>query len=704
MAKRKEHYLLHLSDLHMESIQPELRDSIVEGKKEHKLATKIVTDIKSNFSQDPPLAVIISGDLTLEAKHGEFDNAKSFLISLSRMFDQPKLTDFLFLVPGNHDISWGEQYNEYSKENFNTFYKSLYDNGSNVDVTYHDGVFKKILIDHGIVFYGLNSACQESWNHPGVGYIDDFQTSFLEKDIQENRDEYSGLLKIAVLHHHLLPVCNYEFNDKPKETYSILTNADAVLQKLAHLNFSLVLHGHRHHYNHAIVKKYSKSPTETNQIRSNPIAVIGGGSLRRESERANTMYNIISILDKKPPSYYFSMQTRISNYAKGPYYPTIEIPITITQFPDIVDSNAIMNLALEADINITDVSEVFQTILSKCLRAANIEYGFLGIYDKTIQRIRVVAMSEKSPDKMKNIIIGDLYKIGQGITGHAFESRKIYATDDVLSDKYFSHKHKDIYSENIRSEKVSCLAAPIFNVDNSVCAIINVIKPRREVGHNNIFNANDKLLWSYLCNQIGPAINILVQKEQEKNNEKDLELIIQIQNELDLPGTFKAKLLNILNLIKKFYKLDPKDGEAIGFILKAGENYYYSYAETGFARKLEYQKGKGLTGGLIEAEKPDFALEHLKSGTISDLGFKTTSQCHANQPKKEELCLSYFGYPIFGEKECVGALVLNVVTPRGGTKDSLAELIKRYIRMLNIVSRLVSNKFKDKLIVTREDV
>ena len=689
-------YILHLSDLHMDNLEEDKCRRILDGAKEHPLAEAIYNDVMDNIASNPPIITVVSGDLTHEAEHGEFENARVFLISLLRQFNSNLTADSVLIVPGNHDIQWEKKEKGYSAENFKNFYLKFFKKEFE-----SEPIEKKLLVNDNIVFYGLNSACKENEKHPGVGFISDQQMTWLQKDLRSNRSSYHNYIKIAVVHHHLLPVCNYKFDENDnKKTYSILTNADRVLQQLSTSNFSMVLHGHQHQYAHTVYKRYIKSPSDANQILSNPIAVIGSGTLQRESENSNKMYNIITIEDQKPPSYYFSLETRMSIYQKSQFYSTIKIPITITQYPTIIDSKEILDLALAADIGLIEVKDVFNKILSICLNIADLNNGFLGIYDKTIQRIRVVGISDSTPDNMKKVIVGDLYKIGQGITGHVFQEGDIYTTPNVVNDPLFSGKHKQLYSDHIKTDLVSCLAAPILNIDDSVCAIINVIKPRKDDKDNNVFSFEDEMLWRYLCNQIAPAINILVQKEQQKNDEKDLKLIMEIQERLDNDGSFKGKLDAILKLMWNSLELNESDGEAIAFVLQAEPNYYYTYSFIGFRKKLEYEKGQGLTGGLIEKEMPDFCLEHLKPGSCSKLGSASTTQCYSNEPSAEELGLSFFGYPMVVEDDCAGALVLNVVTPKGGTKETMSDLIYRYLRLLNIVSKLVMNKFGNKLILS----
>ncbi len=75
--------LVHLSDLHFG------RDVDLEQ----------VRVLEARLPELGPQAIVISGDLTQRARHGEFQRAVAFVETLDR--SAPTLT-----VPGNHDVEW----------------------------------------------------------------------------------------------------------------------------------------------------------------------------------------------------------------------------------------------------------------------------------------------------------------------------------------------------------------------------------------------------------------------------------------------------------------------------------------------------------------------------------------------------------------------------------------------------------------------
>ncbi len=75
--------IVHISDLHLGGVaEPTLLEAVQD----------LVPDLD-------PTAIVLSGDLCLRARHGEFLAARSFIYDLKR-------TAPVIHVPGNHDVQW----------------------------------------------------------------------------------------------------------------------------------------------------------------------------------------------------------------------------------------------------------------------------------------------------------------------------------------------------------------------------------------------------------------------------------------------------------------------------------------------------------------------------------------------------------------------------------------------------------------------
>ena len=78
--------VLHLSDLHFGALAQVEQIEALEG---------MIPDLR-------PHAVVISGDLSQRARHGEFQRARGFMRLAAR-------TAPVLVVPGNHDVCWWER-------------------------------------------------------------------------------------------------------------------------------------------------------------------------------------------------------------------------------------------------------------------------------------------------------------------------------------------------------------------------------------------------------------------------------------------------------------------------------------------------------------------------------------------------------------------------------------------------------------------
>ncbi|HEY6332643.1 MAG TPA: metallophosphoesterase [Blastocatellia bacterium] len=98
-------YLLHLSDLHFS--QEHHAFALQGGQVTKKLSTLIIEDMRREYGDEPPAAVIISGDLTWAGLTEEFELARDFVFDLMSAFSLTR--NHFVIVPGNHDIQWAPQ-------------------------------------------------------------------------------------------------------------------------------------------------------------------------------------------------------------------------------------------------------------------------------------------------------------------------------------------------------------------------------------------------------------------------------------------------------------------------------------------------------------------------------------------------------------------------------------------------------------------
>lgn len=162
-----------------------------------------------------PDLVIISGDLTQDATHGEFKDVRAFLDALPCKW---------FCVPGNHDVptlAWGERF-------FTPFKRYR---------TYITPDLAPCMEFEQAIIAGLNSArgALPHWNWAN-GRLSRGQFAKLAQQL----GEADGRWRICVFHHPI-----HKIEDSPLDV--TVFGGKRAMKELARLKVDLVLTGHVHH-------------------------------------------------------------------------------------------------------------------------------------------------------------------------------------------------------------------------------------------------------------------------------------------------------------------------------------------------------------------------------------------------------------------------------------------------------------------------
>ena len=182
--------ITHISDLHVGALafNPDLLIKVID-----------------EINEMNPDVVIITGDITENGYHMEFEKAAEYLDNIK----PPML-----VIPGNHDARHvGDQvFNEVIKKRCGTLY----------------------LKNRGLKIIGLDSS-EPDLDYGKVGRA---QQNFMEKELQKAQKD--GLYKIIALHHHIIPV------PKTGRERNVLSDAGDILQSIIDGGANLVLSGHKH--------------------------------------------------------------------------------------------------------------------------------------------------------------------------------------------------------------------------------------------------------------------------------------------------------------------------------------------------------------------------------------------------------------------------------------------------------------------------
>jgi len=280
---KKKLRLLHITDSHLNDSAVVNRIDIktkIDGV-ENPLRTDVLRETIKSFAKDLKAtgdqldAVIVSGDSTLKGNSEGQIVLRDML--LEYLADSGITSSRIIATPGNHDVisgsepSTAKRYQLFSDawmkptpaiipfldgihdvENLNTDSHVLVDenknwaifpinsaNWSQLSLSRDQNPHVGILLDHlkSVGDVGLDSALAKLLSYD-IARVSVFQLQALRKLVEAVGNVK---LKIAVIHHHLLPVGNEEF--KP---FADITNLGLLRQVLMQLGFDMVIHGHKH--------------------------------------------------------------------------------------------------------------------------------------------------------------------------------------------------------------------------------------------------------------------------------------------------------------------------------------------------------------------------------------------------------------------------------------------------------------------------
>ena len=250
--------------------------------------------------------IILSGDLAWRAEADEFAQAHALL---RRLQTWSGVENYQIVVcPGNHDVKFSDQPQERdvpvgpapgaATAGYGDFYSELFYLAPNQWLS----CGRRFLLGNAVPveIVSLNSSLL--WQSPGL-----FQgQGFVGEDQLENAAVAMGWstgvtgprpLRIAVVHHHLLPVI---FREEPVagRSYSTVLDAEALVRWLINHEVRVVLHGHMHTPFYTVLER----PLRFGEEGSHRIHVFGMGSSGVESghlgEVPENMFGVLRFTGK----------------------------------------------------------------------------------------------------------------------------------------------------------------------------------------------------------------------------------------------------------------------------------------------------------------------------------------------------------------------------------------------------------------------
>lgn len=295
-VKVESNVILHISDLHFGSDYgfPE---------KPHPNKTpllKLLTNDLRTIGVKRVGLLIVSGDLTTRADPQALQaDASDFLSSLTAGLRLAP--EQVVIVPGNHDLPLRE-HEEYGYKHeavMRTFLGNFYGKTSPELLSLRPyttmGNRRKIWV------LAMNSVRRRTPEERNYGYV---QWPLYE-DLLRNSQIPEDALRIAVVHHHLLPAAR---EDEIDENYreagvSLVLDAGSIVEGLQKYGFHLVLHGHQHVPSVSRVAR-GFVPHDSLEMRGldESLYVIAGGttgSSRYSAEFRDNSYSVLTVGEKE---------------------------------------------------------------------------------------------------------------------------------------------------------------------------------------------------------------------------------------------------------------------------------------------------------------------------------------------------------------------------------------------------------------------
>lgn len=321
-SKYKKLTLLHISDLHCgkkhrftkhnEYVKPSPDADIPEL---DELISKDVESLNKKIDY-----LIISGDLTESAHINEFSWARKLITSLAKKLDVD--LENIVVVPGNHDVLWfdeDENNNNYPQDP-NGSYLSFYENFYKC-LPHHERKMYHVVYHpkNNIAIIGLDTSIYEGKNTSGIGCVGHGQRDDALNQMYRIAGIENKYLKIAVLHHHLIPVEPELTMPNKDNNFSLIMDSSLLLRELYKDGFSIVLHGHKHQPFYSDIRLYEYS-------RRSSMAIIGSGSSGIKRDELGNIgknhYNIIEVNSSEKNNYltvYGRATSDFGDYRFGKY-------------------------------------------------------------------------------------------------------------------------------------------------------------------------------------------------------------------------------------------------------------------------------------------------------------------------------------------------------------------------------------------------
>jgi predicted MPP superfamily phosphohydrolase len=261
--------VLHISDLHFGD------DFGFSSTQAIAKRNDLLECIAASVASSPPLAIVVSGDLTTRGSDAGLRSARLFIERLATRLDVPK--NCVIIAPGNHDILIDdpEKNLDFSNEQGYRDLVSLFYGRKTGLERVHIVRGQKVRLVFGV----LNSSRPRTKANMDYGYVGRDRSEPVIREVHHQASAHDAW-SFLVLHHHVQPAPLLEFleHDRP---VSLTLDAGEIISFAQSYGVKAILHGHQHL---PFVGKTSRlaeigedGPTEDPKSRSG-VLILGAGS------------------------------------------------------------------------------------------------------------------------------------------------------------------------------------------------------------------------------------------------------------------------------------------------------------------------------------------------------------------------------------------------------------------------------------------
>jgi hypothetical protein len=317
--------LIWVSDLHFGHTHGFIQDVPVQN--QNKSLGVAIENACSNLKKTEIAGVIASGDISSHGKEEGYKNAyDNFFAPLCSLMTANDFYNWI-ICPGNHDFGFADSKLEEGKDvpaptsESTKFYSDFYNRLFKLYPNKYFCSGRRWLLGNAypVEIIALNSVNlqQVGGAFQGHGYVGHEQLDFAKSQYNWQATNKVKPIRIAVLHHHMMPI-TYTESTQAGSRYSISLDAEALTRWMLENDVKLVLHGHMHQPSIATIKRpinITSTDRDPKQWPELTICSLGSSGVRAEEfgEIRSNMFGIISFEDQC---------IRIEVYTVHPQVPT----------------------------------------------------------------------------------------------------------------------------------------------------------------------------------------------------------------------------------------------------------------------------------------------------------------------------------------------------------------------------------------------